>query len=759
MQRAPKASRPAKSNLSRSTAPQKKELWPALPWKQHLWAALGLGVVVLLTFSNTLHNTDFALDNKFIILEDPRLRKDTPENRHLIFHEDYWWPKAVSGLYRPLTTFSYLFNYAILGETTHAAGYHWINLILHWGNAVLVYFLALLLLQMFWPAVFVAALFATHPIVTESVSNLVGRADLFATAAIVGGFLCYAKSTVVERWRKVPWLAALMVITVIGEFCKESAVAVLGLMGLYDLLYRLERKYPHWLPNLMANLWEFTIKGYVVLIPPFALLLIVRSRIFERLRPPELPFVDNPMIGWDFWTARMTAIKVIGKYFWLFLWPRRLSCDYSYNEIPKVTWHFNNWEDLKAWIALLVVTVVIVVAVRNWKRNRALSFFILLFFGTFLPTSNLLRIIGSIMAERFMYLPSIGFAGCAVIAVYAICRRIKQGDQARLFLQFLPRAVLIVIVIACGVRSFARNFDWESDVRLWIQAVKVCPNSFKTHKSLAYALYERDQTRNPPSFPDIDEIISEAEKARAVIEENPLPPLYRASIVYLHLGAYYRIKGDILVQKNPNAARVWYQKSVDTLNEATVSDHAFNADNFKKELARGRSPDQIPDIGNQEIYSNLGLAYTRLGEYQQALNAYFQARHLSPTSTDIYLNIASLHLAQNEPEQAAVSLVQTLLLDSNRKEALNALTDIYHNIDKEGCAVAMTGGQPRLNADCAIVHNHLCSAALDLVKIFQEAKQFDLMKQMAHAALETYHCPPELFQNVVPNNPITSPTS
>ena len=202
MQRTKKAPRAAKSKASLQTPSQKAALWPALGWKPHLSVIFGLGIIVLLTFSNTLHNTSFALDNKFIILEDPRLRKATPENLGLVFHEDYWWPKAVSGLYRPLTTLSYMFNYAILGNASNSTGYHWINFLLHWLDASLVYFMALLLLEAFWPAAFLAGLFATHPIVTESVSNLVGRADLFATAAIVGGFLCYAKSTTLDGWRK-----------------------------------------------------------------------------------------------------------------------------------------------------------------------------------------------------------------------------------------------------------------------------------------------------------------------------------------------------------------------------------------------------------------------------------------------------------------------------------------------------------------------------------------------------------------------------
>jgi protein O-mannosyl-transferase len=78
--------------------------------------AFVLGAIVLFTYCNTLYNTGFALDNKFIILEDPRLREANHNNLHLIFTQDYWWPKAVSGLYRPLTTLSYLFNYSTLGN-------------------------------------------------------------------------------------------------------------------------------------------------------------------------------------------------------------------------------------------------------------------------------------------------------------------------------------------------------------------------------------------------------------------------------------------------------------------------------------------------------------------------------------------------------------------------------------------------------------------------------------------------------------------
>src|SRR5476649_369439 len=97
-------------------APAKPKLWPAVGTPAHLAIVFVLGVIVLFTYANTVHNTGFALDNKFIILEDPRLRDANATNIKAIFHEDYWYPKAVSGLYRPLTTLSYLLNYRILGN-------------------------------------------------------------------------------------------------------------------------------------------------------------------------------------------------------------------------------------------------------------------------------------------------------------------------------------------------------------------------------------------------------------------------------------------------------------------------------------------------------------------------------------------------------------------------------------------------------------------------------------------------------------------
>jgi hypothetical protein len=114
-------------------------------WR-HLLAAAALALLTFLAFANSF-SAGFVLDNKGLLLQDPRLRELTVENIRLIFQHTYWWPTGEAGLYRPFTTLSFLFNYAVLGNAQEPAGYHWINFFLHLGNVFLVYALARRLLR------------------------------------------------------------------------------------------------------------------------------------------------------------------------------------------------------------------------------------------------------------------------------------------------------------------------------------------------------------------------------------------------------------------------------------------------------------------------------------------------------------------------------------------------------------------------------------------------------------------------------------
>src|SRR5580700_2560650 len=153
-----KKSRRVSPQPPQQTIEVKRDLTPLL---QNLIVPSALCLITLLAYSNSFH-TGFVVDSDYLILRDPRVHALTSENLGLIFTHGYWWFPPEKGLYRPFSTLSYLFNYAVLGNAEDPSGYHWINFLLHFFNVVLVYVLALRLLKKLWPAAFIAALWAVH---------------------------------------------------------------------------------------------------------------------------------------------------------------------------------------------------------------------------------------------------------------------------------------------------------------------------------------------------------------------------------------------------------------------------------------------------------------------------------------------------------------------------------------------------------------------------------------------------------------------
>jgi len=149
---------------------------PARPaWRRHAVPVLVLWGLALFAYANSFRDR-LVYDNHLVIAQDARVHQVTAENIRLILTKDYWYKISLSPLYRPLATLSYLFNYAVLGNGDRPAGYHSINLALHAANIVLVYLVGWLLMTEFWPAFAMAAIWAVHPVLTESVTNIVGRA-------------------------------------------------------------------------------------------------------------------------------------------------------------------------------------------------------------------------------------------------------------------------------------------------------------------------------------------------------------------------------------------------------------------------------------------------------------------------------------------------------------------------------------------------------------------------------------------------------
>jgi tetratricopeptide (TPR) repeat protein len=649
--------------------------------------ALLLAAVIGLTwlaYSNSFH-APFLLDNDGIILQDSRVQEVTPVAVDRILTGQYW-PTANTGLYRPLDTLSFLFDYAVLGHGSDPFGYHWFNFLLHAANIVLVYLLGRAIFERFGLAILLSALWGLHPVLTESVTNIVGRADLLAAFGVLSALLCHRKALASADWRRIAWLAAIGVATAIGMFSKESAIVVVAVFAVYD--FTLTR----------GSRWARRLASYAAAAVPCLVYLVVRSRVLAGGSFLATTFTDNPLLGADFWTARLTAIDVIGRYFGLLLWPAHLSWDYSYNAVPLVTWN--------ALPALAVCVAAAGAAVRWRRKYPAFSFAVGFFFVTLVPTANLLLAIGTIMAERFLYLPAVGFAIAAVWAVELLARRVPAVRT-----NYAYAGALLVLVLLAG-RTYARNADWADPQRFWLSAAEAVPGSYKANMAAATATVpatDRDWARS----------IRYAERALAILDG--LPDSQNSATAYRDGGIFYRNVGDRAASQGADAAP-WYRKSLDALLRSEKLEIAWDARYQAGNAARGKPGlTSLPSA----LYLALGRTYLRLGDTAHATAA-LERGHALESSPELLEELAKIYRAAGEPHKAAAALVEALAVDPKRVDLISTLVELYGQIDPGGCAVSHEGDQVGLNQDCPLVHADICSASRNVIANYsRRGQQFE----------------------------------
>jgi len=686
---------------------------------------LALGVLILIVYANSF-TAGLVFDSVPIIQDDPRLRHVSLDNLEKIFTLNYWWPSQYTPLYRPLTTLTYLFNYAVLGNGESVAGYHVVNFLLHWINAWLVLVIVRRLAGRLDVAAITACLFAVHPVNTEAVTNIVGRADLLATFCVLFGGWCYLKFLEDNaRWKL--WLGLLALSACLGVIAKENAVMIVGFIALYDFLWR-------WPERSKIGLMEFA-RPYVALIPSLILIWAIRQWMSGRVPVFGEFFMDNPLIGAAPFQGFMTAMAVIGRYLQLLIFPRTLSSDYSFNQIPVQI-------DLFAMISLAVVASLIGSALWLRERQKMFAWGVLFLFGMMAPTSNLLLKIGSIMAERFLYLPSIGFCTVAALALCPVSEKFaRSGNAARW-------AFPAVVVIALGARAYARNTDWHDEISLWQSTVRTSAASFKSHMGYGDAIFNVGQQGGRPPSEVIDQVISEEEAARKIIEpEPPIPPKSLTNAVYLRLGRYYRIKGEFLDSSGRrDEAAAFYHKALEALEKAEAIDQLTNENWREFRLSRGVAPQDIPDMGNFVVYQQLGLTYTRLGELDKCETAGRYLQRLTPDQAIGYQLVGNAYFSRHRYSEAAVQLIAALLVDPNNTDSWANVTLTFNAMGVQPNPISQQGGVMSLNPQSPVVRQHLNDASLLVVRQFEQAKQFERARELQDQLIKEYAVPSQLFQ-------------
>jgi tetratricopeptide (TPR) repeat protein len=693
----------------------------ALPWAQdsrfplHLFPALALCLLTFLAYSNSFHG-DFTLDCTRLLRLDHRIQQVTAQNVSEIFHHTYWWPYGETGLYRPLSTLSYMFNYAVLGNGERATGYHWTNFILHVCNVLLVYALSLRLMGSRSRAFAVAALWSVHPVLTESVTYIVGRPELLSGLGVLGGFLLYLAATETTGLRRWTALGGCAAATAIGVFSKESAVAVAGVIAVYELAWRKERRQV-----------RGRFAGWIAVAVPIAAMLYVRLKVLTASPSARFPFLDNPMVSAGFIEGRLTAIGMVARYLWRLACPLTLSADYSYAQIPLFR------GTVTGLVSCLAVAVLTVAAIRSYRWNRTAFFFAGFAGMTFLPASNLLFPIGTIMAERFLYLPAIAFCACLVLFCGAVP---PAGRLAAL-------VIVCLLVAAYAVRTWVRNRDWSDDMRMAQSLVQSSPNSFKVRKTLAFLLYHADA-----SHANLDEVIAQAERGLAVLDR--VPDADNDAEAYRFAGNYYFEKGDLLRQRGGSGKLIVSPESVKAFQRAAVllnrsvaimgwGEPDDRCENIG-EVAGG-----LPDLEAGYAYRQLAITWLRLNDAQKACSAAIRAVQADPFNSERYLQMSDVLILTNQLERAAVTLLEGAALTSDDRLSNAALNLVRRSLDPEACALQRGKEGLGLNPRCESVQRLLCPAMESAIGVRIRTQRLDLAQQLREMALHRYGCPAGLL--------------
>ncbi len=394
----------------------------------------------------------FAMDDRVVIVLNPLVQSGSGIWR--AFAEPYWRAELGAKLYRPLTVATFAADRLLDG----APVFHAVNLLWHAGVSVGVAALARR-----WngrsAGLVAGTVFAVHPVHVEAVASLVGRAELMAAL-----FALLAVYAALER-RSIGWSTAALAL---GLLSKETAAVTPGLI-VWGWLLGFSRPPRRRLVGFTAS-WLAIGAAYVAcrwaVLHPYGAGIGAGGGLAPVFRG-ESPFA-----------MRLTAVAALADVGRLLVFPLELRADYSPAERTIV----RSPVDVRFALGLLVFALSVGVVVLAWRRGRRTEAYGLGWIAlAFVPVANLLFPVGILVAERTLYLPSVGLALAA--------GGWSRGRSPR---RLAP--ALAAIVVAGAVRTALRVPVWRDDDSLTASMLDDSPRSYVALSRAALRLQHAGKT-------------------------------------------------------------------------------------------------------------------------------------------------------------------------------------------------------------------------------------------------------------------------
>jgi hypothetical protein len=346
--------------------------------------------------------------------------------------------------------------------------FHAVNLALYALVTLAVFGLARLLLP-FGAAFAAAALFAVHPVHVEAVANVVGQAELVCALAALGAVMLYLRTRQSGDWTTGTRMS-LAGLAVVAALAKEQGFMLPGLLLMAEVT--VVRRREAWQPRARAVL-EALAPMMVIL----GTIFIARGLVLGGLGGGA-PAMGLQHLGSG--RRLLTAAAMTPEWLRLLLWPAHLRAEYSPPEFAASV-AFGGKE--------LFGTVMALCGVGVWFAARraqpVIAFGLGWFVVAILPVSNLVFTTGVIIAERTLFLPSVG----VVLAIAAL----GAAMLTRWPTLVIRRAVLVVlaVTVVLGVgRSRSRSRVWHDNLILFSQSIADAPRGYRAYRDFGIALGE-----------------------------------------------------------------------------------------------------------------------------------------------------------------------------------------------------------------------------------------------------------------------------
>lgn len=509
--------------------------------------------------------------------------------------------------WHPLTWLSYMLDMELWG--LNPAGFHATNLFFHICNSLLLFGLLQKMTGMTWKSSLVAGLFALHPQHIESVAWIAERKDVLSTFFFLLSIASYIKY--VQRQTLLRY-SVLLLTFFLGLMSKAMIVTLPAILLLLDYWPLRRYKFAQWQAldeERPLSINNASLLSIVLEKIPLFLLAAFGAWMTIIAQQNHLTTLE----GLPFSTRIATSFTAYLAYIEKTLWPVNLAVLYPHPGMPPLS---------KTLVAALVLLVISFLAVQ-WRQSR--PWFIvgwLWFLGTLVPVIGLIHVGFQFIADRYTYIPHIGFFIIVSWAVSEISG--KLFSQRRAF-----AAIAGVLSLATGIQTWHQLHYWQSDRTLWTRALEITQNNYLAENNLGTALLGENSS-------------DEAEKhfIRAIKINGQYPEAYyNLGIVLDQKGKFKEAINNyqIALSINPYSFLSQYRLAI-----------AYKTSNMPKEAIAHLQNALVLKPKFVDAHIELGELFIKNNQMNEALAVYKNLQTITPNNKDIPKKITELEQMINQ---------------------------------------------------------------------------------------------------------------